>query len=361
MTTLISCRRSSSTSLIHLFATACCTSSPRQLRRCKQCHCCCLERVLQFGCAFSVTSNRVCTPKFHRNEQTLGADATSADPELRLAVGLSGLQGPVQEKEKREKERVGKNLHVLSQIEGVDLDMYKDIVLPRVLEQVVNCKDELAQFYLMDCIIQVFPDEYHLQTLDVLLGSCPLLQVYAAREKNRIYIPRDRYLSEEAEKKAMAEKIERMELEADSKDKQLMELYQLYNCQQLLTTQLSDKLEKTEELSSQQEYLKLKARYEALQRSQRNLMGEDLGLLSSKELESLERQLDSSLKLIRSTRTQFMLDQLSKLQRKTFSQLQEEKSSLLQEKIYLTKVIFIYKDMNNENVEMICSKFVEHL
>jgi len=34
----------------------------------------------------------------------------------------------------------------------------------------------------------------------------------------------------------------------------------------------------------------------------RNLMGEDLGPLSSKELESLERQLDSSLKQIRSTR-----------------------------------------------------------
>ena len=31
-------------------------------------------------------------------------------------------------------------------------------------------------------------------------------------------------------------------------------------------------------------------------------MGEDLGPLSSKELESLERQLDSSLKQIRSTR-----------------------------------------------------------
>uniref|UniRef100_A0A6P3YW82 Vacuolar protein sorting-associated protein 35 n=1 Tax=Ziziphus jujuba TaxID=326968 RepID=A0A6P3YW82_ZIZJJ len=91
-------------------------------------------------------------------------------------------QGPAREKEKREKERselrdlVGKNLHVLGQIEGVDLDMYKDSVLPRVLEQVVNCKDELAQFYLMDCIIQVFPDEYHLQTLDVLLGACPQLQ-----------------------------------------------------------------------------------------------------------------------------------------------------------------------------------------
>ncbi|KAK4760494.1 hypothetical protein SAY87_005387 [Trapa incisa] len=55
------------------------------------------------------------------------------------------------------------------------------------------------------------------------------------------------------------------------------------------------------ELISQQEYLKLKARYEALQRTQRNLMGEDLGPLSSKELESPEKQLDASLKQIRST------------------------------------------------------------
>ncbi|XP_075496837.1 agamous-like MADS-box protein MADS4 isoform X3 [Primulina tabacum] len=70
------------------------------------------------------------------------------------------------------------------------------------------------------------------------------------------------------------------------------------------------------ELSSQHEYMKLKARYEALQRSQRNLLGEDLGPLSSKELESLERQLDMSLKQIRSTRTQAMLDTLTDLQRK---------------------------------------------
>ncbi|WCJ38795.1 MADS-box transcription factor 1 [Euphorbia peplus] len=74
--------------------------------------------------------------------------------------------------------------------------------------------------------------------------------------------------------------------------------------------------EALQELSSQQEYLKLKARYEALQRSQRNLLGEDLGPLSSKELESLERQLDMSLKQIRSTRTQYMLDQLTDLQRR---------------------------------------------
>ncbi|KAI5679391.1 hypothetical protein M9H77_10341 [Catharanthus roseus] len=83
------------------------------------------------------------------------------------------------------------------------------------------------------------------------------------------------------------------------------------------------------EISSQQEYLKLKARYEALQRSQRNLLGEDLGPLNSKELESLERQLDMSLKQIRSTRTQLMLDQLTDLQRKEQA-LNEANKSLKQ-------------------------------
>ncbi|XP_062012533.1 kinesin-like protein KIN-5D [Rosa rugosa] len=79
-------------------------------------------------------------------------------------------------------------------------------------------------------------------------------EVYAAREKNGIYIPRDRYLHEEAEKKAMAEKIERMELESESKDKVSMELQELYNSQQLLTAELTDKLEKTEKKLEETEH-----------------------------------------------------------------------------------------------------------
>ncbi|CAI0553220.1 unnamed protein product [Linum tenue] len=70
------------------------------------------------------------------------------------------------------------------------------------------------------------------------------------------------------------------------------------------------------EQSSYREYLKLKGRYEGLQRTQRNLLGEDLGPLNTKELEQLERQLEGSLKQVRSTKTQFMLDQLSDLQNK---------------------------------------------
>ncbi|GAB4827993.1 Alpha-glucosidase 2 [Ancistrocladus abbreviatus] len=68
--------------------------------------------------------------------------------------------------------------------------------------------------------------------------------------------------------------------------------------------------------SSYREYLKLKAKCEALQQTQRNLLGEDLGPLNVKELDQLERQLEASLKQIRSTKTQSMLDQLTDLQSK---------------------------------------------
>ncbi|KAI4829731.1 hypothetical protein KUCAC02_001404 [Chaenocephalus aceratus] len=87
-------------------------------------------------------------------------------------------QGHSRDREKREKERqelrilVGTNLVRLSQLEGVNVDKYKQIVLSGVLEQVVNCRDSLAQEYLMECIIQVFPDEFHLQTLNPFLRSC---------------------------------------------------------------------------------------------------------------------------------------------------------------------------------------------
>ncbi|KAL4319147.1 hypothetical protein GQ457_18G022720 [Hibiscus cannabinus] len=103
------------------------------------------------------------------------------------------------------------------------------------------------------------------------------------------------------------------------------------------------------ELSSQQEYLKLKARYEALQRSQRNLLGEDLGPLSSKELESLEKQLDSSLKQIRSMRTQYMLDQLGDLRRKE-QLLNEANKNLKQRLIEIYQVNSLQLNPNVEDV-----------
>lgn len=87
-------------------------------------------------------------------------------------------QGHSREREKREVERrdlrilVGTNLVRLSQLDGVDLDMYRRTILPSVLEQVVNCKDVIAQEYLMEVVIQVFTDDFHLHTLGPFLGAC---------------------------------------------------------------------------------------------------------------------------------------------------------------------------------------------
>lgn len=91
-------------------------------------------------------------------------------------------QGANRDRSKRERERqnlqmlVGTNLHRLAQLNGVDVGTYEEVVLPRVLEQVVNCKDTIAQEYLMDCVIQVFPDEFHLATLETFLTACGQLQ-----------------------------------------------------------------------------------------------------------------------------------------------------------------------------------------
>ena len=91
-------------------------------------------------------------------------------------------QGNNKDKRKREKERqdlkllVGTNLVRLSQLEGLDINEYKNNTLPKILEQIVSCKDTIAQSYLMDCIIQVFPDEYHLITLEAYLKACTELR-----------------------------------------------------------------------------------------------------------------------------------------------------------------------------------------
>uniref|UniRef100_A0A9L0SXW7 Vacuolar protein sorting-associated protein 35 n=1 Tax=Equus caballus TaxID=9796 RepID=A0A9L0SXW7_HORSE len=118
------------------------------------------------------------------DEETTGDISDSMDFVLLNFAEMNKLwvrmqhQGHSRDREKRERERqelrilVGTNLVRLSQLEGVNVERYKQIVLTGILEQVVNCRDALAQEYLMECIIQVFPDEFHLQTLNPFLRAC---------------------------------------------------------------------------------------------------------------------------------------------------------------------------------------------
>lgn len=96
-------------------------------------------------------------------------------------------QGHSSERELRYQERkelkilVGANLVTLSQI--IDdfqdndqnnynlLQFYETKIFPTITEQIIQCKDHLAQVYLIDVIIQIFPVMFHFQTLNLLLNK----------------------------------------------------------------------------------------------------------------------------------------------------------------------------------------------
>ncbi|KAK8567377.1 hypothetical protein V6N12_005967 [Hibiscus sabdariffa] len=75
------------------------------------------------------------------------------------------------------------------------------------------------------------------------------------------------------------------------------------------------------------DYNRLKAKVELLQRNHRHYMGEELDSLSLKELQNLEQQLDTALKLIRSKKNQLMYESISELQGKEKT-IQEQNTML---------------------------------
>lgn len=137
-------------------------------------------------------------------------------------------QGHSREREKRTQERkelqllVGSNLVRLSQL--VDLETYKNVILPPLLEQVVQCRDVLAQEYLLEVITQVFPDEFHLHTLDaflsatarlnpnvnvkaIVIGLMDRLSAYATREAHS-ETPEERLRKEEEAARKLMERLD---------------------------------------------------------------------------------------------------------------------------------------------------------
>ena len=116
-------------------------------------------------------------------------------------------QGHSRERDQRTQERkelqllVGSNIVRLSQL--VDLQAYKNGILQPLLEQVVQCRDVLAQEYLLEVITQVFPDEFHLHTLDPFLAAVSRLNPHV--NVKAIVIGLMDRLSDYAEREAQAE------------------------------------------------------------------------------------------------------------------------------------------------------------
>ncbi|KAJ9643856.1 retromer complex subunit Vps35 [Knufia peltigerae] len=143
-------------------------------------------------------------------------------------------QGHSREREQRTQERrelellVGSNLVRLSQL--VDLETYKATIISPLLEQVVQCRDVLAQEYLLEVITKVFPDEYHLHTLDQMLSAIARLNPHVDMKKIVIglmdrlstYAQRESEGSSEedkrkAEEEAAIRMLEKVDLNQDAK------------------------------------------------------------------------------------------------------------------------------------------------
>ena len=91
---------------------------------------------------------------------------------IRLSMGTIGNERLLKEKERSElRILVGENIVRLSSLDGLNLEMYQNEILPKIIKILLESKDQLSQQYLMECIIQAFPDEYNIHCMSTILET----------------------------------------------------------------------------------------------------------------------------------------------------------------------------------------------
>uniref|UniRef100_A0A1D1YQW4 Kinesin-related protein n=1 Tax=Anthurium amnicola TaxID=1678845 RepID=A0A1D1YQW4_9ARAE len=110
-------------------------------------------------------------------------------------------------------------------------------------------------------------------------------EVYAAREKVGVYIPKDRYMQEENERKAMADQIEQMNIMLEINQKQINELQEKYNAQLHQCSDLSKKLDATERCLEHTSKILANTK-EELKLSQYNLKEKDFVIAEQRKAEN---------------------------------------------------------------------------
>lgn len=103
------------------------------------------------------------------------------------------------------------------------------------------------------------------------------------------------------------------EYSTDSSMNSILERYERYSSAERQLTAPGDEVPQE---NWTVEFPKLTAKIEVLQRNIMHYMGEELDPLSLRELQSLEQQLDTALKRIRTRKNQLMQESISELQKK---------------------------------------------
>ena len=95
---------------------------------------------------------------------------------IRLSANTIGDEKLLRDKERGDlKLLIGENINRLSSLEGLSLDLYKQKILPKLTEILLESRDSLSQQYIMECVIQAFPDEYNIQCMEEILKTATQL------------------------------------------------------------------------------------------------------------------------------------------------------------------------------------------
>ncbi|XP_049402258.1 kinesin-like protein KIN-5C [Solanum stenotomum] len=192
-------------------------------------------------------------------------------------------------------------------------------------------------------------------------------EVYATREKNGVYIPKDRYYQEESERKAMTDQIEQMGVTLENQLKQLEELQSRYDHQVHQCSDLACKLDATQKHLNQTTSFLSNAE-EELRQSKYTLKERDFIICEQKKAEnalaqqacSLRAQLEKSLK--DNTSLFLKIDREDKLSADNRSVVNNFQTDLAKQLDFLSNSVATSVCRQNEHlqcVEKFCHDFLE--
>ncbi|EPY27102.1 vacuolar sorting-associated-like protein [Strigomonas culicis] len=131
----------------------------------------------------------------------VGSTATTVpNPSLTARAGPSAVKLTTLRDRKELRVLVGMNVVRIAQLDGIDLDTHIETLLPDLLTTIVRYREPIAQQYLMDVMVQVFPDDVHLQALHLFIPAVAMLSptvntatiVLALLQRLRRYITAER-------------------------------------------------------------------------------------------------------------------------------------------------------------------------
>ena len=91
---------------------------------------------------------------------------------IRIASDAKHLNKPIQVPNKERldvRHLLGENIIKIASMKGMTFDIYTKVVLPRMKDIIINCKDSISQHFLLECLVTSFPIKYLLMSIEKIV------------------------------------------------------------------------------------------------------------------------------------------------------------------------------------------------